>query len=395
MKPFIFSRVLTLILLMAFLAAVLAACNMAVIMPPSTSTPLPTDEPPFLLTPSAVSLVSTATPAPTPTITATLPPPLPVLHVAYTSGGSRLAAATNDSIYLLDPGLLSLQGVIENVQPLSLSISSDGSMLAAGLTDLGVVLYAANDGAPIHVLEAGGRFRAGPGLVAFSPDGQQIAAISETDARAIQIWWWQNNALLTTLNGHRAPLTALAFSPDGALLASTDMAGELRLWRTGDGKLLVQSAAHSGPIASLAFTPNGEQLATAGEDGLVRLWRIEMTADFLAGALPGHELHTAMPLTQIVISPLCTDTACLLAAAGPQGGSLWDVVGDEHLLELPGEVFAVAFSPGGSTLAAASEGVAFYQINQDQPETFGSLLVRWQPPPKVESGPPGLGESTP
>jgi WD40 repeat protein len=393
MKTSLLTRTLSFILL----AAALAACNLP--QPPAfTPTPFfslsPSVEPAFFITPSATYALSSSTPAATATMTATLPPPIPVLRVAYAGGGNTLVAATENTIYLLDPGLLSLQGEIVNVEPLSLAISSDGSMLAVGLANLGVALYASSDGAPIHVLEAGGRFRAGPGLVAFSPDGQQIASVSETDARAIQAWWWQNNALLTTLEGHPAPVTALAFSPGGTLLASTDLGGELRLWRVGDGKALVQIAAHAGPTASLTFTPNGEQLATAGEDGLVRLWRIETTVDFLAGALPEGELDAAMPLQQVLFSPLCAAGPCLLAAAGPQGIVIWDAVGGERLLELPGEIFAIAFSPGGNTLAAAGPGgVAFWQVNQDQPETFGSLLVRWQPPVSMDSGPPGLGET--
>ena len=376
------------------LSAVMTACNLP--RPPISAAPSPSVEPIINTPPSTLLPPPTTTPAPTPTMTATLPPPAPVFHVVYTSGGSTLAVATHDAIYLLDSDLLAAQAVIQNIQPLSLSISSDGTMLAAGLAGLGVALYAASDGALIHVLEAGGRFRAGPGLVAFSPDGQQIAAVSETDARAIQAWWWQSNALLATLDGHHAPLTALNFSPDGVLLASTDQAGELRLWRSGDGKPLMQAAGHSGPAASLAFTPNGEQLATAGQDGLIRLWRIEVTADLLAGALPEIEMDAAMPLRQIVFSPLCSPASCLLAAAGPQGIVVWDAALGQPVLELPGEVFAVAFSPGGNTLAAAgSDGVVFWQINQNQPETFGSLLVRWQPPLKSESLPPGLGESLP
>ena len=393
MKTFLLTRTLSFILL----AAALTACNLP--QPPAvTPAPLftlpPSVEPAFFITPSATYALSTSTPAATPTMTATLPPPVPVLRVAYAGGGSTLVAATENTIYLLDPGLLALQGEIVNVEPQSLAISSDGSMLAVGLAGLGVALYAASDGAPIHVLEAGGRFRAGPGLVAFAPDGQQIASVSETDARAIQVWWWQNNALLTTLEGHPAPVTAMAFSPGGTLLASTDLGGELRLWRVGDGKPLVQIAAHTGPTVSLDFTPNGEQLATAGEDGLVRLWRIEVTADYLAGAVPEAELDAAMPLRQVLFSPLCAAGPCLLAAAGPQGIVIWDAVGGQRLLELPGEFFAIAFSPGGNTLAAASpDGVTFWQVNQGQPETFGSMLVKWQPPVRVESGPPGLGES--
>ncbi|MGL4462299.1 MAG: WD40 repeat domain-containing protein, partial [Planctomycetia bacterium] len=88
------------------------------------------------------------------------------------------------------------------------------------------------------------------------------------------------------LRGHDALVYAVAFSPDGKMLASGGFDKKATLWNTDDGKSLRSWEAHGGPVYSLAFAPDGKLLATSGLDGLVRLWN---PADGKpAGELKGH-----------------------------------------------------------------------------------------------------------
>jgi WD40 repeat protein len=79
------------------------------------------------------------------------------------------------------------------------------------------------------------------------------------------------------LSGHTAPVTQLAWSPDGSLLASaaygdTDLT--VRLWYA-DGQLVKILKGHTSTILSLAWSPNGKLLASGSADQTVRLWSPE------------------------------------------------------------------------------------------------------------------------
>ncbi|MFE7365911.1 WD40 repeat domain-containing protein, partial [[Kitasatospora] papulosa] len=68
-------------------------------------------------------------------------------------------------------------------------------------------------------------------------------------------------------------VTAVAFSPDGTLLATGSNDQTARLWdtatRTPVGPPLT---SHSGRVKAVAFSPDGSILATGSRDGTVQLW---------------------------------------------------------------------------------------------------------------------------
>ena len=75
-------------------------------------------------------------------------------------------------------------------------------------------------------------------------------------------------------------VTALAFSPDGKLLASAtqhqqDPSATLRLWDVVTGKEVHHWDGHRGRVNALAFSPNGRRLASASSDGTVLVWKVE------------------------------------------------------------------------------------------------------------------------
>ncbi len=68
---------------------------------------------------------------------------------------------------------------------------------------------------------------------------------------------------------------ALAFSPDGALLASASLyEHHARLWDLKTQRVRRVFAGHARSLNSVAFSPDGSLLATAGNDGMVGLWTV-------------------------------------------------------------------------------------------------------------------------
>ena len=125
--------------------------------------------------------------------------------------------------------------------------------------------------------------------VAFSPIDENIFAAGMADG-TIKIWdlsfkqmngakiWDVHGAQeLRTIRAHPIKIIALAFSPDGTVLASATH-DEIKLWDANTGQEL-QTFKHKDsncriiPCHCLAFDHTGRRLAVGYEDGIVKIWR--------------------------------------------------------------------------------------------------------------------------
>ena len=66
------------------------------------------------------------------------------------------------------------------------------------------------------------------------------------------------------------PVQAVAFSPDGSLLAVGGQGGEVRIYKTADGARAATLGGHAGAVFALAFSSDGRRIYTGGFDGLIR-----------------------------------------------------------------------------------------------------------------------------
>ena len=174
----------------------------------------------------------------------------------------------------------------------------------------------------------------------FSADGTVVPAAENVLHRAILM-----SQVRLTLRGHEGSVRDVAFSPDGARLATASDDGTAKLWGAASGEELLTLRGHEGSVRDVAFSPDGARLATASWDGTAKLW----------GAASGEELLTLRGHESIVwgvaFSP---DGARLATASRDSTAKLWDAASGEELLTLRGHesfVNGVAFSPDGARLA--------------------------------------------
>jgi WD40 repeat protein len=69
-------------------------------------------------------------------------------------------------------------------------------------------------------------------------------------------------------------INAVAFSPDGRLLAAADQNGAIFLWDTAAVHLIVPLPVNNKLVTAMAFTPDSKTLATGDQNGDLILWHI-------------------------------------------------------------------------------------------------------------------------
>jgi WD40 repeat protein len=203
-----------------------------------------------------------------------------------------------------------------------------------------------------------GRFSGHTGAVegaVFSPDGSVLATAGSDGT--VRLWDPQTFEELATLRRHGDRVGVLAFSPDGRKLASGGRDKVVWIWDVGAQKPLKKLAGHTDKIFALAFSPDGRQLLSAGRDGTLRFWNAETgELEHLVRDPEGHALGSCLfsPDGQTLVT-----ATSRVSGEGEHLGTihLWDVATRRLRQVLRGhtdEVFSVAFSPDGRTLASSS-----------------------------------------
>jgi len=182
--------------------------------------------------------------------------------------------------------------------------------------------------------------------VAFSPDGKLLATGGSDGV--VRCWEVTSGKELLTCKGHSSLVRSVAFSPDGKTLASGSGDQTIKLWDCRTGECLQTSEGHSDLVISVAFSPDGKILASGSHDRTIKLWDCRT----------GECLQTSEGHSDLVISVAFSPDGKILASGSyDRTIKLWDCRTGECLQTSEGHsdwVISVAFSPDGQTLASGS-----------------------------------------
>jgi hypothetical protein len=105
--------------------------------------------------------------------------------------------------------------------------------------------------------------------VAFSPNGQVLATADRNGG--LILWDPESGQELFTLGGHKSSVTALCWRDDSKLLASSSEDGSVKVWEPQEGKQVKTWNAHPSGVLCVNYSHEGG-LVTSGRDGAVTIW---------------------------------------------------------------------------------------------------------------------------
>lgn len=234
------------------------------------------------------------------------------------------------------------------------ALGAEGDV-AAPVSDAEAVIAADETGMPPTLLDAAIVDATPVTALAWSPDGAYLA---EGRLQTVVIRNGESGAEMARLPGHAEQIRALAFSPDGALLAAgggvPSESGEVVVWRTADWSRAATLGEHRDSVLAAAFSPDGKHLGTASYDKTVRVWSTENW----------ETVHSfAEHVDAVYALAWSPDSATLATGAGDRTVKLWDVAEGQRLLTLSDAtdaVHALAYAPDGRHLAAGAADKMIY-----------------------------------
>ncbi|MBV9123795.1 MAG: PD40 domain-containing protein, partial [Planctomycetes bacterium] len=214
--------------------------------------------------------------------------------------------------------------------------------------------------------------------IAFSPDGKVLA--SKTESYALHFWDPATGRLLGRIDTTDPIFSGFAYSPDGKQIASVGglrkgddpaAVGAIRLWDAATHREIRTIQVDKFLPSVLVYAPDGKMLFTNGGDqgaGSVCVWEVATGIELLRYKLgPGS-------IRALAVSP----DGRLVAAASSDGGIyLWEWQTDRkpHRLQAgEQEMNSLAFAPDGRTLAAGGslmDGVYLWDVP--------TRRLRWHP----------------
>ncbi|RKU09711.1 hypothetical protein C6501_15010 [Candidatus Poribacteria bacterium] len=195
------------------------------------------------------------------------------------------------------------------------------------------------------------------GVTVFSQNGYMLATPLNNERASFNIVLWEipDGKLQFWLKGHTNKINALAFTPNGKMLASGSDDGTIRVWDASTGTEMLSLSSDN--TLFLVFSVDGKILASKNRDGIIYLW--DITTGKQLNSIQGSESGRN-------VMAISVDNKIL--ASGRSEGTiyLWDIATGNQLSILQGHtgpINSLMFSSDGKTLVSGDNYSAIFIWN--------------------------------
>lgn len=281
-----------------------------------------------------------------------------VYFASFSPDGTKIVTAGGPidrtaRVYDAHTGQLLLSTLTHEKEVRCARFSSDGSKIVTSSEDKSAVIWDANTGQRLQIMNK--HHRGQVSSASFSPNDKMLVTTSDED---LFVWdtTKDNNLLGKVPNAHTSFIFTASFSPDGNYLVTASKEHAVKLWSVADliagGTAPVRVIGGNGEITDevrwASFSPDGKKIITAGNDKLVRIWDAQTGAAILT--FGGHTNW----VRSAVYSP---DGKTILTASEDWTVRLWDAENGNFQKQLTGHggaTFSAFFSNDGARVVTAS-----------------------------------------